>query len=834
MYITELDEVVTTLRGRLKDYLTKKLNIDLTTSRKFKCFAHADTDPSMHLNPKTGDETVKCFSCGFSGDIFACAAHLDQLPMNGSEWLTITIPELCKQLSIPYSVGELSQVDKEKITLYKLAQDISDILSNKRTAENKYLMQRNWIQEYAVVGTIDQQELIAELVNRGWETSYLIASNLIKTKYNSFFGADKVTFVIKDHVKRAIGFICRNLVEQQDQPKYINIPETIIYKKNQALMGIDAAILNAKKDGLYVVEGPGDLMQLYRLGIRNAVAVCGTAFTENHLLYLKSLGIRKIFLNFDWDKAGHAATQRVLENIIKATSGVSCYVVLAPKGMGVKDPDEFLKSVEDPNIYLSLEKLTSFEWQMKNFSENETPDVICQKMVPVIAAEDAAIKRELLIRSLSQFTGVSEASIGTDVNGIRNNKFTEKLEKLKTAAEQYTKNVVEDPDSIRSHIANHEISIETIEKEYRNNTIGINYQLSRFDAIQQQRLESQDDETSTSFKMTYFKQFEKAMEGGMNWASGALTYVGGRANSGKTATCLMIGTDIAYSDENALVILHSTDDSYEQIEPRIKTNLWRISNPLTDINLTLGMVVQPNINLKNKPKEYHDAWTSANETFRDLIENERLVILDSEDGPNLSVLERNLRYYRQRHPNKKIMLICDNTHNYMDFMNMEQSTRMTMISNQQKILTTKYHCSMIATAEYRKNMNFDYSKIRLPVDDDLADARALMYRPNVIFHVYNDVHDRKEHAEIFWNDSEGNMRPRLMLHFTKNKISPFKEKLFLDLDPMSVTLNPIGNQKASADAEHFRDLKESGHVKSDGKKVMYVAADDYNDENEEE
>ena len=103
--------------------------------------------------------------------------------------------------------------------------------------------------------------------------------------------------------------------------------------------------------------------------------------------------------------------------------------------------------------------------------------------------------------------------------------------------------------------------------------------------------------------MTYFKAFEKAMEGGMNWASGALTYVGGRANSGKTATCLMIGTDIAYSDENALVILHSTDDSYEQIEPRIKTNLWRISNPLTDINLTLGMVVQPNINLKNKPKE---------------------------------------------------------------------------------------------------------------------------------------------------------------------------------------------------------------------------------------
>ena len=75
-----------------------------------------------------------------------------------------------------------------------------------------------------------------------------------------------------------------------------------------------------KKDGLFIVEGPGDLMQLYRLGIKNAVAVCGVAFTENHLLYLKNIGIRKIFLNFDWDAAGISATQRVLENILKVTS----------------------------------------------------------------------------------------------------------------------------------------------------------------------------------------------------------------------------------------------------------------------------------------------------------------------------------------------------------------------------------------------------------------------------------------------------------------------------------------------------------------------------------
>jgi DNA primase len=832
MYITDIDEAVTILRSKLKDYLIKKLGVD-SSATKIRCFAHEDHDPSMHFNPKTANETVKCFSCGFTGDIFSAANILDNLPLNGPEWLHVTIPTLCDYLAIPYSPGELSLLDKEKINLYKLAQDISDILSNQRNIEIPYLVERNWIQQSCVIGSIDSQELISILVAKGWDAGFVNQSNFIKTKFHTYFGKDKITFAIKDHVKRTVGFICRNLIVNDDQPKYVNNPETLIYKKNQALMGIDVALHHAKKEGLYIVEGPGDLMQLYRLGILNAVAVCGTAFTESHLLYLKTLGIKKIFLNFDWDKAGYAATQRILENILKATSGVNCFVVSNPRGSQAKDPDEYLKDTEDPNLYLSLEKITSFDWLMKTFSDTETPDVICMKMIPVIAAEDAAIKRELLIKSLSTFTGISESSIATDVNAIRNNKFNEKLDKLKNAADKYIKDVEDDPDGIRSHMANHELAVENIEKEYRNNTIGINYQLSRFDAIQQQREESTNDETATSFKMNWFKEFESGLAGGMNWASGCLMYVGGRANSGKTATCLMIGTDIANSDENALVIIHSTDDSYEQIEPRIKTNLYRMVVP-DGPKLSIGMMVQPNINLRGKPKEYHQAWGAANERFRQLIEEERIIVIDSEDGATLSVLERTLRYYRQRYPNKKILLVCDNTMNYMDFVHLDQTARITQISNIQKNLTVKYKCCMIATAEYRKNMNPDYSKLRLPVDDDLADARALMYRPNVIFHVYNDIHDRKEHAEIFWNDEEGNMRPRLLLHFTKNKISSFKEKLFLDLDPTSVTLKPVDPKQAKNQAERYRDLKDQGVVESDGKKLTYVDAEDYSENGEDE
>jgi DNA primase catalytic core len=827
MYITDIDEVVSLLRSKLADYLLLSLGEDnFSFNKKFKCFAHDDNTPSMALNPKTGSETVKCFSCGYHGDIFTAAEHFDGLPTNGPEWLKVTIPTLCEKLNINYSPGTLTALDKERISLYKLAQDISDILASQKSKDNDYLLERNWIQPYLPLGTIDPDTLIAKLVGRGWDASFINSSSFIRTRYMSFFGEDKVTFAIKDHCKRTVGFICRNLnFKENNIPKYVNTPETAIYKKNQALMGIDVAFRDAKKYGLYIVEGPGDLMQLYRLGIKNAVAVCGTAFTENHLLHLKSLGIRKIFLNFDWDQAGYAATQRVLENILKVTSGVSTYVV-SPPDKESNDTDEYLKDKDSPSFYLDLKKISAFEWQLNSFSSSETPDIICQKMIPIIAAEETGVKRELLIKELAQHTTVSTASISSDVSAIRNNKFSEKLEKTKAAAENYVRAVEQDPDSIRAHFSAHEQSIELIEKEFKTDSIGINYQISRFDAIQELRASSGNDESAASFKMSYFKDFVQNMNGGMSWASGALMYVGGRANSGKTATCLMIGTDIAMSDENAIVIIHSTDDSYEQIEPRIKTNIYRMACP-SGPPLSIGMVVQPNLHLRDLPEEYTDAWNKANSLFKELIEKERLVIIDSEDGATLSTLERNLRYYRMRYPDKKIMMICDNTHNYLDFMNLEQSSRMTMISNQQKNLTVKYHACMIATAEYRKNMPMDHSKLKLPVDDDLADARALMYRPNVIWHVYNDTHDRKEHAEIFWKDVDGNIKPRLLLHFTKNKISGFKEKLVLDLDPSTVSLTPVEPKSALNDAEDFRNLKNAGYITSNGKQVMYAEAEEY-------
>lgn len=823
MYITNIDEVVPILRSRLRDYLTLKIKIR-SNARRIKCFVHDDNDPSMHFNPKSSDETVKCFSCGWSGDIFAAAAHLENLPSSGPEWITQTIPKLCEDLDIQVKLGDPSPADKERMKQYKLCQDIYDILASQEDLNKDYLDSRMWNQAEILVSSISEETLKANLSDLGWSDVDIIRSLLVRTKNFSFFGEDKITFTIKDSLNRPIGFITRP-INPIAKTKYVNSPESCIYDKSKALLGIEIAKKYLRKDGVYIVEGPGDLLQLYRLGIYNAVAVCGTALTAHHLSLLKSLGCKTIYLNFDWDSAGQMATQRVLENVLKLVPGISANIVLQPEG-DAKDPDEFLVNCNEASCYLDLPKKTAFEWQLTQISDNESPDIICQKMIPSIAAESTAIKREILINTLSEFTGISARSISSDVESVRNNKFQERKEQLSNQADRYFQSVQSDPDNIMAHLAEHERSIERIEKEYQRSSLGVNYQISRYRAIQEQRGMLNGDEHSSTFKMNHFDHFEKAMAGGQNWTSGCLMYVGGRANSGKTATTLLIGCDVAMSDDNAIVIFHSTDDSYDQIEPRIKSNLYHMMNS-TNPNLTIGMLVQPHLYLKDVDQSYIEGYKEADAKFQDLLNDERIVIIDAEDGSTLTVLERNLRYYRQKYPSRKILLICDNTHNYMDFLNMDQSMRMTMISNQQKNLTAKYKCCMIATAEYRKNMPIDQSKFKLPVDDDLADARALMYRPNIIFHVYNDLHDRKDHAEIFWKDVDNKVYPRLLLHFTKNKISGFKEKLVLDLNIKNIFLEPIDPEEARQDTASFVGHKDSKRVKLSDNRVIMIEATEY-------
>jgi len=797
MYIANVDEIIPILRGRLEDYLL--LQEIITSGQKtFCCPVHEDKTPSMTLNPKTNYENAHCFSCGANIDIFQAASIYESLPSSGPKWITETIPYLADLLDIPIQAGDPTTYDKEKLRLYKLAQDIADIIESPEYIPKDYLEERKWENPHCNISSISEGTLINKLTDKGWSLQEINNSLMVRTSTFSFFGSNKITFTIRDVRGRPLGFISRNL--SGPGPKYINTTETAIFEKRNILLGLDKALKAAKVNGLYIVEGPGDLQQLLRLGVANAVAICGTALTEEHLNKLKMFGIKDIYLCLDWDQAGTLATSRIFETTLRNSPGLNFWIVSAPTDMGDKtDPDAYLIDKNDPQAFTTLVKVSAFEWVALNCSDNDSPDVVCQRMVPIIASEAAAVRRELLTKKLQEITGISYQSISSDVSSVRNNSYEERQGRLLAAADKYRIEVERNPDNISAALAQHETDIRLIEQEYERDLVGATYQLSRYDALQ----EYKKSEATGYFKTNYLTYFTEVLRGGMGYTSGTVFYIGGRANSGKTATCLLYGLDVCMADEDAIVIIHSTDDSYIQIEPRLKTNIATIMNQGPSHGLSIGMAANPQDNIQNT--KGWAAYNTASSALRDLIAEERLAVIDSEDGPTLSTLERTMRYMRYRYPNKKMLVIGDNSHNYVDFMNLDQTARMTRIANGQKHLAIKYRACMFATAEYRKNMPLDQSKIKFPVNDDIADARALMYRANAIIHVYNDLNDRGEYAEFFWTDPSDpeTPLPRLSLMFGKNKITSFKKSLTLDLDPKTVSMKQISTEVKKKEYEEY-------------------------------
>lgn len=835
-YITNVEELVETLRHRLPDYLEKVLGADEAgrTKGKFRCFAHDDTSPSMSYNPKDGFTTVRCWSgCG-SFDIFSACAQIEGMPATGPEWITSTLPHLAEKLGVKVQTGEPTVADRQKAMLYKLATDISNILETSE-ANKDYIENRKWSDEFLTIGSVDEDELYGKLADLGWSANDINQTMMVRTRSTSFFGEDKVTFAIKDYRGRASAFVSRQLGEGK-RPKYINSPESPIYEKRKLLFGLDVALSTAKKDGLYVVEGPGDLAAMHKLGITNVAAICGTAFTADHLALLKMLGIRNVYFCLDWDDAGLLATHRIFKEELRFAPGVNCFVIEqpqieghdAPKDVGELCTTDYGDTTIDGKYFQALPKAPAFEWTLKFVSDNDSPESICADMIPLIATENSAVRRELLTMTLSEFSGISYQSISQDIASIRDSKEQERKERIEGAIQRYNLAASKDPENVLAHMGQHESDLERIEQSYKRNVIGVNYQLHRYDAIQEQKGSAADDANKAEFQFVHHSYMGDALRGGMNSTSGVLVFVGGRANSGKTATVLSLGIDVALHDEDAVVCIHSTDDSYTQIEPRLLSNIAAMMRQPDEPKLTIGMAANPKYNILTDAQ--WECYHKAVSILRQLIQEERLVVIDSEDGANLTVLERNLRHIRKQAPDKKMMVILDNQYNLHDFPEKDQTSRMRDIATMLKTFTGKYRCAIWSTAEYRKNMPGDESKMKLPVNDDLADARAMIYRPNLIIHVYNDLHDRGEHAEVFWTDRDepGVRKPRLMLIFSKNKITSFKspeKRLILELDPETVSMRQRDENKAKNEAADFMAAKQDGRVQLDGDRVVYTDAD---------
>jgi DNA primase len=223
---------------------------------------------------------------------------------------------------------------------------------------------------------------------------------------------NRIIFPIFNLSGKVVGFGGR-VLDDKDEPKYLNSPETPIYQKGKILYGLNFSKDEIRKKGSAVlVEGYVDLLSLYQAGIKNVVASSGTAFTPDQARLLSRYA-EKIYLLFDADTAGQSATFRSVDLLF--SEGVEVFVVSLPKG---EDPDSFVKKFGAEEVAKKIEQAQTFIDFKRNSLPKDFEELSLKEQEKVIfdLAETAKkitddVRRNLFVKKIGQVFKIDETPI---------------------------------------------------------------------------------------------------------------------------------------------------------------------------------------------------------------------------------------------------------------------------------------------------------------------------------------------------------------------------------------------------------------------------------------
>lgn len=323
------------------------------------CPFHQEKTPSFTVTPSRG--TFKCFGCGEGGDAIAFVEKLEQVDFVGA------IETLAKRFGVPIEYEEISpEADRERRKKERLGQVLERATgfyermlwdSDQGAFARAYLESRGLGEEvcrafrlgYAPGGAV----LARGALKEGFESGELLAAGLSNTRGNDYFQR-RLLFPLADARGTVRGFQARKLYDDDRlPPKYVNSPESEIFKKGDLLYGLDTARQSiAKDDRAVIVEGNTDVLALRQAGFGPVVASMGTALTERQLRELNRL-TKRLFLCFDSDAAGAEATLRGMELAVGPAFRFEVQVVPLQKGTDpADDPAAFQERLRSPVSYL--------------------------------------------------------------------------------------------------------------------------------------------------------------------------------------------------------------------------------------------------------------------------------------------------------------------------------------------------------------------------------------------------------------------------------------------------------------------------------------------------
>jgi len=372
------------------------------------------------VNPAKG--IYKCFGCGEGGDIIAFLRSMENISFTESVRL------LAKEGSVDLSQFDTPEAQQERTEadlLYKINDEarhffMESLKHPEAEAAREYLKERGITSQTIADFSIGYapntgEDLILHLRSTGFSDENILKGGLAIERDNGslldkFRGRIMVPF--QNLSALTCGFTGR-VINNADNPKYLNSPETVVFKKGNFLFGLLQAREAVKRDSvLILVEGNFDLITLSQDGIVNAAATSGTALTERQALLIKRFS-DKVTLVYDGDNAGQAATARGLPILMNA--GLMVRVAVLPPG---EDPDSLIrKRGRDAfkNIVTNASDIVDFTINrfaaQNNLSVPENKAQLIKEMAELLRNVTNPVLQSEYVRKTAEKTGVSERLI---------------------------------------------------------------------------------------------------------------------------------------------------------------------------------------------------------------------------------------------------------------------------------------------------------------------------------------------------------------------------------------------------------------------------------------
>ena len=413
------------------------------------CPFHQEKTPSFCVNTQKG--IFKCFGCGEGGDAISFLMKIN------NQSFSEVIKDLAEKygIELPQTSGNSQKYKEEKQQIKDLLLDASkyyheNLINNPQAKiALEYLEKRGITKEIRDEYQIGyspkiNQDLINKFKSKYTPIVMEKAGLVIKTEKGDYIERfrGRIMIPIKDESGSIIAYGAR-AVEANQNPKYLNSPDTILYNKSRILYGIDKAKdMMLKDDYVVIMEGYFDVISAQAHGLKNAVASCGTALTVDHVkLIAKYSKSRKIYLAFDTDAAGLNATKRSTDIIKEAFKGLgdlkifdeaystlkedkyTCEIrVIAP--FDSKDPDEYIREfgIDKYKEYIKKAPLL-LDFEIEQILKEYNPDLsptdklkLVKKIMPLIEEIPNNIIQNEYIRLVSNRMDIDEKSLIREVN----------------------------------------------------------------------------------------------------------------------------------------------------------------------------------------------------------------------------------------------------------------------------------------------------------------------------------------------------------------------------------------------------------------------------------